>query len=119
MRKVSFLFTFLFVMSALAYSQTGVSGRWDGVVPPNGDPITMVFNAEGTQLTGSLIKNYSYHQLREGKIDGDTITFSVRIQNNSALTVSFTGKVNRDEISFSAVSPIPPNPRQITVRRVR
>ena len=120
MRKVLFIVTFLIVIATLAYSQTGITGRWEGVVPPDGFPIKMALKMDGTGLTGMLAVDRSAPEhIREGKIDGNTISFRAQRDNDAASTVSFTGKVNGDEIALSADFPFPPNLRHITMKRVK
>jgi hypothetical protein len=95
----------LFVMVVTAYA-ADVDGTWTGTVPgPMGDlPVAFTFKADGTKLTGST-KGFdgSDVPIMDGKIDGDTISYTVTFDfGGMPLMISYKGVVSGDQIKISA-----------------
>lgn len=63
---------------------------------------TYEFHVDGTKLTGKAISERGEHEIKDGKIDGATISF-VEIFNfdGNELRITYTGKINGDEIKFT------------------
>jgi len=63
---------------------------------------TYEFHVDGATLTGKAINERGESAIQEGKIDGDNISFvePLNIQGND-LRITYTGKINGDEIKFS------------------
>src|SRR6516165_6011876 len=69
----------LMVMCVTAYA-ADVDGTWTGTVQgPMGDfPVSFTFKADGTKLTGTTLGFDGMPvPIQDGKIDGNTITFTV------------------------------------------
>jgi hypothetical protein len=78
-----------------------VSGKWMGEVPARGTETrtaTFVFKAEGDKLTGTMTGPQGEVALQDGKVSGDTISFSSTGGNAKIL---FEGKVAGDEIKMT------------------
>ncbi len=81
-----------------------VDGKWTGSIDtPNGPvELTYVFMAEGTRLTGTTTgPDGSPLTLKDGKIDGNQIAFSLEISFGAdPTTFSYTGLVEGDEMKL-------------------
>jgi Zn/Cd-binding protein ZinT len=91
------LAAFAFAMAAFA---AGVDGKWTAQIPGrNGQSreATFTFKADGDKLTGSMSGRQGDSPISDGKIAGDTITFTREGQRGKQ---TYTGKVSGDEIKF-------------------
>jgi len=103
--------TLLALMALLCFtfaaSAADVTGKWTGQIDAGRGP--QPFNLElkqaGTALTGAITGGRGGDQMiDEGKVDGDTITFSTSRpgRDGGAPTVTkYTGKVNGASIDFT------------------
>jgi hypothetical protein len=64
-------------------------------------PSTLVLTADGDSLTGSQSAQGSTSPISNGKIDGDTLTWSNSITTPFPMTLEFTGKVDGDTLTGS------------------
>ena len=85
-----------------------VTGKWVASVPgaqgQGESTVTLVFRVDGEKLTGTLDNSAmpGAVPLEEGKIDGDTISFSLkRVIGEQPMKVVWKGKVTGDEIRFT------------------
>ena len=63
---------------------------------------TYEFKVDGAKLTGKAINEHSESAIRDGKIDGDTISFVEDFSYNGMdLRISYTGKIDGDQIKFT------------------
>ena len=94
----------LLVMSATAFA-ADVDGNWTGIVQgPMGDiPVSFTFKADGTKLTGTTMGfDGSQVPIMDGKIDGNTITFTVTFDfGGMPFMLSYKGIVSSDQIKMS------------------
>ncbi len=94
----------LLVLGVTAFA-ADVDGTWTGTVQgPMGDfPVTFKFKADGTKLTGSTLGfDGAEVPIQDGKIDGNTITFSVTFDfGGMPFMLSYKGIVSSDEIKMS------------------
>ncbi len=94
----------LFVVGVTAYA-ADVDGAWTGTVQgPMGDfPVSFTFKADGTKLAGSTIGfDGSEVPIQDGKIDGNTITFTVTFDfGGMPFMLSYKGVVSSDQIKMS------------------
>lgn len=92
----------LMVTSALA---ADVTGKWTAQVPGRqGNTMETTFNlkADGSTLTGSVSTPRGEMEIKDGKIDGDTISFTQTFERGgNSMTIVYKGKVNGDTIEFS------------------
>ena len=96
----------LFSVLALAASMyaADITGKWTGKMEtPNGSrDVNMAFKADGAALTGSVSGRNGDTPIENGKIDGDTITFTVtRKFNDMEMKTNYTGKVAGDSIKLN------------------
>jgi hypothetical protein len=94
----------LLILSMTAYA-ADVDGTWNGIIQgPMGDvPLTFKFKADGAKLTGSTLGfDGAEVPIQDGKIDGNTITFSVTFDfGGMPFMLSYKGIVSPDEIKMS------------------
>ena len=86
-------------LCASAASAAGIDGTWVGTVAQS--EITFEFKSDGNKLTGTLDNAAApgATEIRDGKVNGEEISFSVvRSLNNAETTVPWTGKVVGDEL---------------------
>src|SRR5882724_12004395 len=93
--------TLLTALLAVGAFAADVTGKWSAeVAGQNGQTRTqnMEFKADGAKLTGSLEgRQGASSPIADGKIDGDTISFSVtREFNGNTMKSNYVGKVSGD-----------------------
>jgi hypothetical protein len=78
-----------------------ISGQWKAQA--QGADITITFKADGATLTGTLDNSMAGPtDIKEGKVEGDEITFYVvRKLNENETKITWKGKVAGDEIKFT------------------
>jgi len=97
-----------------------VSGKWTAEVQGRNGTMTQTytFKVDGSTLTGTVDAGRGGPaEIKNGKIDGDTITFEVvREFNGNTFTSKYTGTVSGDEIKFS-IDMGRGQPREVTAKR--
>lgn len=92
---------------AIAAFAADVSGKWTAEVPGRGgntQQVTITLKANGSALTGTISNPMGETAITDGKVDGDTVTFSVtREMQGNTIKQNYTGKLSGDEIKFSVV----------------
>ena len=80
-----------------------VDGAWKITVssPMGPQDSTLDLAVEGDALTGSQSAQGSTSPIANGKVDGDTLTWSNSIKTPFPMTLEFTGKVEGDSLSGS------------------
>jgi hypothetical protein len=86
-------------------SAADISGTWKGTAETPVGKVQRTFNfkVDGSKLTGESTSDVlGSSTIQDGKIDGDTITFTidVTIQGNQA-KANYTGKIDGDQIKMS------------------
>jgi len=94
----------VFLMAGLALA-ADVDGKWTGTIAtPNGDfPQAFTFKADGASLSGAMIgPDGKDIPIKEGKLDGSTISFTVTIDfGGMAIVLTYKGVVAKEEIKFT------------------
>jgi hypothetical protein len=102
--KLKALLLAVLLFSAPAFA-AGVDGDWSGSLDtPNGAvQISYSFKADGATLTGSTTgPDGSKLAIKDGKIDGDKITFAVDIDlGGTPTTFKYTGVVSANGIALT------------------
>ena len=92
----------LLTLTALA---ADISGKWTAQVPGrNGQTREQTFNlkADGNTLTGTVSGRMGDTPIAEGKIDGDSISFTQTMEfNGNSVKLVYKGTVSGDEIKFT------------------
>ncbi len=103
--KKTALVTVLLLVASYSLAAT-VDGRWEGTVNgTDGSPSSTVYvlKAKGNVLTGSVIGGGETIPIRDGKIQGQNISFAVDVvSNGQTLTFNYTGVVSPAHIRFKA-----------------
>lgn len=124
MTKKSLMLPLAVLALAVAASAADISGTWKGTAqtPAGTTERTFNFKVDGNKLTGDTTSDmFGKSTIDDGKIDGDTITFTVTIdvQGNQA-KISYTGKIKSDdEIDFSVEVPTLDQKIEYVAKRVK
>ncbi len=80
-----------------------VDGNWTIVVksPMGEQPSTLAVKAEGGALTGTQSAQGQSQAIANGKVDGDTVTWSNSITQPMPMTLEFTGTLAGDTLNGS------------------
>ena len=78
-----------------------VDGNWNITVqsPMGAQPSTLSLKAEGGTLTGTQSAQGNSSNIANGKVDGDTVTWSNSITTPFPMTLEFTGTVAGDTLN--------------------
>jgi hypothetical protein len=78
-----------------------VDGNWNITVnsPMGAQPSTLSLKADGATLTGTQSAQGNTADIANGKVDGDTVTWSNSITTPFPMTLEFTGKVDGDTLN--------------------
>lgn len=110
----------LFAVSALA---ADISGNWSGTLQAGGDaiPLAFVFKQDGEKLTGTVTHPQSEPlPLKEGKVQGDKISFNVMAEMNGTPTKFLVqGAVKADEITVNIAAEGGPDFGPTLLKRVK
>jgi uncharacterized protein (DUF2147 family) len=105
----TFTFSVLATMAMFATTLFAgdVTGKWTAEVEGrNGQKRTQTFDlkADGDKVTGTMVGMGGREmKLEDGKISGDTITFSVTMEfNGNTRKIDYTGKIVGDSINFKS-----------------
>ena len=93
------------ILTAISGFAADVDGKWDGKVStPNGDfPQSFTFKADGAALTGSMAgPEGGMIDIKEGKIDGSNISFTVTLDfGGMAIVLKYKGVVEKEQIKLT------------------
>jgi hypothetical protein len=76
-----------------------IDGKWSGEITGAGMQIEFKFKADGKTLTGFHIMNGTETPLKEGKIDGDKISFKVALEGMG--TFEHKGTISGDQLKMT------------------
>ena len=77
-----------------------IDGKWSGEITGAGMQIEFKFKAEGDKLTGFHIVNGTETPIKDGKIDGNKISFKVTLESMGT-TFEHKGTISGDEIKMT------------------
>jgi hypothetical protein len=82
-----------------------VGGAWLAQIPGrDGNTMETTFNfkVSGEKLTGNMQNQFGEREISDGKVSGDDITFTVRIDfGGNEMIFLYKGKVSGNEIKFN------------------
>jgi len=80
-----------------------VDGKWEIVInsPLGAQKATLDIATNGSALTGTQTAQQGSGPLENGKVDGNTVSWSAKITTPMPLTLDFTGTVDGDKLSGS------------------
>jgi len=103
MKYVSFVAGIL-LLACFAFG-AGIDGKWAGSLPGmdgNNMTIEFIFKVDGTSLSGTHIVNGQQTAFKEGKIDGNNITFTVNMDmGGQPMKIDHKGTVSADQIKIT------------------
>ncbi len=102
--KTTLLALLALLCFSFAAAAASVDGKWTAEVPGRAGTQTQTytFKADGDKVTGSLTTQRGDTPIEDGKLSGDTLTFTVTMQGRGGeQKVSFTGKVAADSIELT------------------
>ena len=104
-KRIAFL-SICFVFAALSLVWAAdVDGKWTAQVPGRGGQTreqTFTFKAEGEKLTGTVSGMQGDSPISDGKISGDEISFTVKLNfQGNEVTLLYKGKISGDEIKMT------------------
>jgi hypothetical protein len=104
MRRLSALLPALLLAAAPAFA-ADVDGNWTGSIDTPNGPVTVsyTFKANGNALTGSTKgPDGSVVPIKDGKIDGAKITFSLDLDfGGNTTTLKYSGTVSPGQVALS------------------
>ena len=105
-RTITTALVLAFTLVAVPAFAADVDGKWAGTIStPGGDfPVAFEFKADGTTLTGTTQSPDGMSiNIKDGKIDGDKVTFGVTLDfGGMALDIAYSGVVTPMEMKMKA-----------------
>lgn len=96
-----FLFVTGFLLIAGSALAADIDGKWAGEIVGQSMEIAFTFKAEGTTLTGVHIVNGQETPIKEGKIEGNNISFTVTLDLGGESKIPHKGTLSGDEIKMT------------------
>jgi hypothetical protein len=79
-----------------------IDGKWAGTITGMDMPIAFTFKADGKTLTGVHIVSGTETPFKDGKIDGNNISFTVSLDMGGQVTkIEHKGVVSADQIKMT------------------
>jgi len=104
MRKL-FTTGLLLGLLSIAALAADISGKWTAQVPGRGGQTreaTFNFKVDGNTLTGTVSGRGGDMPIADGKIDGDSISFTQTLEfNGNSMKFLYKGTVSGDSIKFT------------------
>ena len=106
-RKTTYAFALAILLAATPTFAADVDGKWSGTISVAGVgdvPVAFEFKADGATLTGSTLSPDGMSvNIKDGKIDGDKITFLVSLDfGGMPLDIAYSGVVTPAELKMKA-----------------
>ena len=100
------LLTTVVVLGAMLATAWGadITGKWKGSMDMMGQAMELgfTFKADGATLTGTSIgPQGEEYPISDGKIEGDNISFVVKVTGQMEMTIKYKGKVAGEEIKLT------------------
>jgi hypothetical protein len=90
-----------FLLLAGVASAADIDGKWAGEIVGQGMEIAFTFKAEGTTLTGVHIVSGQETPIKDGKIDGNNISFTVTLDMGGESKIPHKGTISGDQIKMT------------------
>jgi hypothetical protein len=103
MNRILFLTSFA-LLFALALPAADVTGTWTGQMPTRGGEtreVTFKLKQAGSAVTGAMSAFDNDIEIKDGKIDGDNLAFTVTLEFGDGIKLLFTGTVKGNEIQMT------------------
>jgi len=96
-----FLFVAGFLLLAGVAVAADIDGKWTGEIVGQSMQISFTFKAEGTTLTGVHIVNGQETPIKNGKIEGNNISFTVTLDMGGETEIPHKGTLSGDQIKMT------------------
>jgi hypothetical protein len=99
-KKIALGFVVALAVAASLWA-ADISGKW--TMQAQGADITLTLKVDGAKVTGTLDNSQmpGAVDIKEGKIEGDTISFVIeRVMNETTMKIAWKGKIAGEEIKF-------------------
>jgi len=96
-----FLFVAGFLLLAGVAVAADIDGKWTGEIVGQSMEIAFTFKAEGTTLTGVHIVNGQETPIKNGKIEGNNISFTVTLDMGGETEIPHKGTLSGDQIKMT------------------
>jgi hypothetical protein len=96
--------TRLFLLAALTLhlSAADLTGIWTGQLPDSSQDISFRLAQTGNTLTGKFYTDNESIPIKNAKIEGDHITFTVTVELNGQFNIfTYIGTLHENEIEFT------------------
>ena len=82
-----------------------IDGKWNVTMntPMGAQQGVLDLTTEGDTLTGTMTGQQGTMELQNGKVDGDTVTWTADLTQPMPVKLEFTGKVEGDQIAGDVV----------------
>jgi hypothetical protein len=103
MKRIPTLAGLLLVLATLLYS-ADATGKWKGSIDAGGETHDLTFDlkASGDTLTGAFSAGGQPSEIKDGKIQGDTVSFWATAEyQGQPIKLVFKGQVLESEIHFT------------------
>ena len=110
------IFVGLLLLTGFALA-ADIDGKWNGEIVGQNMQIAFTFKAEGTTLTGVHIVNGQETPIKDGKIDGNNISFTVTLDLGGETKIPHKGTINGDQIKMTYE--MNGQPGEIVLKRAR
>ena len=102
MRKLG-IAVLLFALAAASALAADFNGKWTAEVSGPRGSQNLVFNlhVEGSAVTGTITTPRGNVDITNGKVDGDTITFTQVMKGKRQVKLNYSGKAEGETIKFS------------------
>ncbi len=104
--RTKILITAVVVLGAMLTTAWGadITGKWKGSMDMMGQSMELgfTFKAAGSTLTGtSAGPQGEEYPISEGKIEGDNISFVVKVTGQMEMKINYKGKISGEEIKLT------------------
>jgi hypothetical protein len=104
--RTKFLVMAVVVLSFMLATAWGadITGKWKGSMDMMGQSMELgfIFKVDGSTLTGTSIGPQGNETpISDGKIEGDDLSFAVKITGQMEMTINYKGKIVGDEIKLT------------------
>ncbi|HSW39281.1 MAG TPA: hypothetical protein VLL97_07305 [Acidobacteriota bacterium] len=119
------LVTAAILLVAAFATAANIDGTWAGKFDSGmgGPPMELdyIFKADGSKLTGTTTGGAGAERIpiKNGKIDGNNISFTVETAGEMPMTLNFKGVLSGDELKLSFDMGMGGPPSEFTVKRVK
>ena len=102
-RKFALAVMFL-ALGSVAALAADFNGKWTAAITTQRGTqnTSFTFQVAGAAVTGKITTPRGDADITDGKVDGDTITFTQKVSmNGNDMTFTYTGKIDGDTIKFT------------------